>query len=121
MKIAITSTGTTLENEVDARFGRCSYFIIVDPETMEYEYIDNASSQAGGGAGIAAAQVIAGKGVEAVLTGSCGPNAYNVLSPAGIKVITGVAGRIGDVIEDYREGRYKESSQANVPGHHGKS
>ena len=55
MKIAISATGTTLENDVDARFGRCSYFIIVDSETMEYEYIDNASSQAGGGAGVAAA------------------------------------------------------------------
>ncbi len=121
MKIAITATGTTLENDVDARFGRCSYFIIVDSETMEYEYIDNSVTQAGGGAGIAAAQMIAGKGVEAVLTGNCGPNAYNVLSPAGIKVITGVAGNLRDVIEDYKEGRYKESTGASVPGHHGKS
>lgn len=121
MKIAITATGTTLENDVDARFGRCPYFIIVDPDTLEYEYIDNASAQAGGGAGIAAAQMIVEKGVEAVLTGNCGPNAYNVLSPAGIKVVTGVAGNLRDVIEDYKDGRFKESAQANVASHHGKS
>ncbi|HAS27743.1 MAG TPA: dinitrogenase iron-molybdenum cofactor biosynthesis protein [Dehalococcoidia bacterium] len=121
MKIAITATGTTLENDVDSRFGRCPYFIIADPDTMEYEYLDNASAQAGGGAGIAAAQMIVEKGVESVLTGNCGPNAYNVLSPAGIKVITGVSGRIADVIEDYKEGRYKESAEANVSSHHGKS
>ena len=121
MKIAITSMGTTLENDVDSRFGRCAYFIIVDPETLEYEYIDNAATAPSGGAGVAAAQMIVSKGVEAVLTGNCGPNAYNVLSPAGIKIITGVAGRIRDVIEDYKEGRFKESADANVDSHHGKS
>lgn len=121
MKIAITATGTTLENDVDARFGRCQYFIIVDPETLEYEYIDNAATAPSGGAGVAAAQMIVSKGVEAVLTGNCGPNAYEVLSPAGIKVVTGVAGNLRDVIEDYRDGRFKESAQANVANHHGKS
>jgi predicted Fe-Mo cluster-binding NifX family protein len=121
MKIAITAAGTTLENDVDARFGRCSYFIIVDPDTMEYEYLDNAGLQAGGGAGIAAARMIAETGVEAVLTGNCGPNAYEVLSPAGIKVITGVAGNLRDVIQDYKEGRYKESTGANVSSNYGKS
>ncbi len=119
MKIAITSTGTTLDNDVDSRFGRCPYFIIVDPETLEYEFIDNAAAQAGGGAGVSAAQLIVSKGVEAVLTGNCGPNAYQVLSPAGIKVITGVTGLVRDVIEDYKEERFKESAEANVPSHHG--
>ncbi|MDD4874680.1 MAG: NifB/NifX family molybdenum-iron cluster-binding protein [Dehalococcoidales bacterium] len=119
MKIAITATEPKIEAEVDPRFGRCQYFIIADPETMEFEAIDNASAISGGGAGVSAAQVIAGKGVESVLTGNCGPNAYQVLSPAGIKVITGVSGRVRDVIEDYKDGRFKESSQPNVPNHFG--
>ena len=119
MKIAISATGPTMDAEVDPRFGRCQYFIIADPETMEFEAIDNASAMAAGGAGISAAQMIAGKGVEAVLTGNCGPNAYQVLSPAGIKVITGVSGKVKDAIEGYRAGRFKESSQPNVPGHYG--
>jgi len=76
MKIAISATGTTLDAEVDPRFGRCQGFIIADTETDEYEAIDNASAMAAGGAGISTAQMIAGKGVEAVLTGNCGPNAY---------------------------------------------
>jgi len=119
MKIAITAAGTTLDAEVDPRFGRCQYFIIADPETMEFEAVDNSSAMAGGGAGISAAQGIAGKGVEAVLTGNCGPNAHQVLSSAGIQVITGVSGKIKDAIEGYRDGKFKTSSQPNVPDHFG--
>jgi predicted Fe-Mo cluster-binding NifX family protein len=39
-------------------------------------------------------------------SGSCGPNAYQVLSAAGIKVVTGVSGKIKDVIEEYKLGTY---------------
>jgi predicted Fe-Mo cluster-binding NifX family protein len=119
MKIAISATGPTLDDEVDPRFGRCQYFIIADPETMEFEAVDNASAMAAGGAGISTAQTIAGKGVEAVLTGNCGPNAYQVLSSAGIQVITGVSGKIKDAVESYRTGKFKTSFQANVPDHFG--
>jgi predicted Fe-Mo cluster-binding NifX family protein len=115
MKIAISANGSTLDAEVDPRFGRCQYFIIVDPETMEFEAIDNASAMAAGGAGISAGQAIADKGVEAVLTGNCGPNAYQVLSSAGIQVINGVSGKVKDAIEGYRTGKFKTSSQPNVP------
>jgi predicted Fe-Mo cluster-binding NifX family protein len=119
MKIAISATGSTLDAEVDPRFGRCQYFILADPETMEFEAVDNAGAASSGGAGISAAQMIAGKGIEAVITGNCGPNAYQVLSPAGIKVITGVSGKIKDVINDYRAGKLTASAQANVPDHFG--
>jgi len=119
MKIAITATAANLDAEVDPRFGRCRYFIIVDPDTLDLEVLDNSVAIAGGGAGIYAAQTIAGKGIEAVLTGNCGPNAYQVLSAAGIKVLTGVAGTVREAIEDYKSGKLKASSQPNVPGHFG--
>ncbi len=119
MKIAISATGPNLEAEVDPRFGRCQYFIIADPETMAFEAIDNSSAAAVGGAGISAGQVITERGVEAVLTGNCGPNAYQVLSAAGIKVITGTSGKVKDVIEGYQAGKFKPGGQANVPDHFG--
>ena len=119
MKIAITATAASLDAEVDPRFGRCLYFIIVDPETMEFEAVDNSSAMASGGAGISAAQMIVDKGVDAVLTGNCGPNAYQVVSAAGIKVISGVAGKVRDAIEGYKSGKFQASSQPNVPGHFG--
>jgi len=119
MKIAMSAAGSTLDAEIDPRFGRCQYFIIVDPETMQFEALENSSAMAGGGAGISTAQTIAGKGIEAVLTGNCGPNAYQVLSAVGIKVFTGVAGKVQDAIEGYKMGKFKASSQPNVAGHFG--
>lgn len=119
MKIAISATGPSLDSEVDPRFGRCQYFIIADTETNNFEAIDNASGMASGGAGIATAQMIAGKGIEAVLTGNCGPNAYQVLSGAGIQVVTGVSGKIEDAINSYKGGAYSSANQANVADHFG--
>jgi predicted Fe-Mo cluster-binding NifX family protein len=70
MKVAISSTGPTLDAEVDPRFGRCPCFIIADTQAGGFESVDNASAMSGGGAGISAAQMIAGKEVKAVLTGN---------------------------------------------------
>jgi predicted Fe-Mo cluster-binding NifX family protein len=119
MKIVVTANAPTLDAEIDPRFGRCQYFIIADPETMEFEALENSGAMAGGGAGISTAQTIAGKGIEAVLTGNCGPNAYHVLSAAGIKVVTGVSGKVVDAIHSYKSGKLKASSQPNVAGHFG--
>lgn len=119
MKIAVSATGPDLDAEVDPRFGRCQYFVIVDPQTMQFEALDNSNAMAAGGAGISTAQMIASKGVEVVLTGNCGPNAYQTLSAAGIQVITGAAGRIRDAIEAYKAGRFQASAQPSVGSHYG--
>ncbi|MFC1958890.1 NifB/NifX family molybdenum-iron cluster-binding protein [Chloroflexota bacterium] len=121
MKIAISATAASLDADIDPRFGRCQYFIIADPDTMEFEALENSSAMAGGGAGISTAQMIAGKGVEAVLTGNCGPNAYQGLSAAGIKVITGVSGNVRDAVQIYKSGNLEGSTQPNVPDHFGSS
>lgn len=86
-KIAISCQGPTLEDELDPRFGRAAGFIIVDPETDEFVYLDNGASQARGqGAGIQAAETVANSGAEAVLTGYVGPKAFTALQAAGIKI-----------------------------------
>jgi predicted Fe-Mo cluster-binding NifX family protein len=107
MKIAVTSTGTTLESEVDPRFGRCEHILIVDPETTEFEALENTGLTAAGGAGIGTGQLIVSKGVNLVLTGNCGPNAQQVLSAAGIKIVTDVSGRVRDATIQYNAGRLK--------------
>lgn len=119
MKIAISATGSSLDSEVDPRFGRCQYFIVVDPKTMEFEALENSSAMAAGGAGISTAQMIANKGVQVVLTGNCGPNAYQTLSAAGVQVITGVTGRIREAVEAYKTGRLQPSAQPSVGSHYG--
>jgi predicted Fe-Mo cluster-binding NifX family protein len=119
MRIAVSTTAPSLDAEVDPRFGRCQHFIIIDPQTMEFEALDNSNATASGGAGISTAQMIAGKGVEVVLTGNCGPNAYRTLSAAEVRVITGVSGKIKDAIEDFKAGKLQASSQPSVGDHYG--
>jgi len=119
VKLAITATGDRLDSDVDPRFGRCKYFIFVDPDTMDFEAVVNAATA--GGAGIAAGQTIVTYGAKVVLTGDCGPNAYQVLSAAGIEVYTGVSGKIKDAIKDYKAGKLKAIGQATVQPHHGLS
>lgn len=119
MKIAVSATEPNLDAQIDPRFGRCQYLIVVDPDTMEFEAMANSAATAGGGAGIATAQTIAGKEVQAVLTGNCGPNAFQVLSAAGIKVVTGLSGKVRDAVLDYKAGKYEAISQPNVSPHFG--
>ena len=119
MRIAISATGPTLDAEVEPRFGRCPYFVIVDPDTMQFEAMENSNAMQAGGAGISTGQMIASKEVQVVLTGNCGPNAYQVLSAAGIQVITGVSGRIQDAIQAYKSGRFQATPQPSVAAHSG--
>jgi len=119
VKIAVSATAPGLDAEVDPRFGRCQYFVIVDPQSMQFEALDNSNAMAAGGAGISTAQMIASKGVEVVLTGNCGPNAYQTLSAAGIQVISGVSGKIKDAVEAYKTGGLQPSAQPSVGSHYG--
>ncbi len=119
MKIAITVTAPNLDADIDPRFGRCLHFLVVDPDTMEFEALENSAAAASGGAGISAAQTLSGEKIEAVLTGNCGPNAYTTLTAAGIKVITGLSGKARDVVEQYKAGKLQAISRPNVAGHFG--
>jgi predicted Fe-Mo cluster-binding NifX family protein len=119
MRIAVSAAGADLAAQVDPRFGRSKHFIIFDPETLQHEAVDNSNAAAGGGAGIATAQMIVDKGVRAVLTGNCGPNAYRVLSAAGIQVTTDVTGTVQEAIDGYKAGRFLASSKPSVGAHHG--
>ena len=119
MKIGITSTGKDLNAEVDPRFGRCQYFIVVETDTMKFEVVTNEGVMASGGAGVQAAQNIAKTGAEAMLTGNMGPNAFQTLSAAGIKIFTGVTGKICDVVEKYNKGELEETNAPSVGSHHG--
>jgi predicted Fe-Mo cluster-binding NifX family protein len=119
MRICVSASANSLDASVDPRFGRCPYFIIVDSETMQFEAVPNPASGAMGGAGIQAAQIIASKGAKAVITGNVGPNAFQALSAAGIKIITGAYGTVREVVEKYKRGELKETNSPTVGGHFG--
>jgi predicted Fe-Mo cluster-binding NifX family protein len=119
MKIAISSTGKDLDCQIDPRFGRCQYFIFVDPETMEFEASENEGLMASGGAGVQAAQFIVQKGVKGLITGNLGPNAASAVSASGIKVHLVSGGTIREVTEAFKAGKLQEVSGATVPPHFG--
>ena len=119
MKVAVSATEPSLDSQVDPRFGRCVYFVLVDTDTMEFEAVENQNAYAGGGAGIQSGQLMVDKGVKTVLTGNCGPNAYRVLSAAGLELITGVSGTVRQAIEQYKSGSLKPSGSPNVDSHAG--
>ena len=119
MKICVTAVSGSLEAQIDPRFGRCPYFVIVDSETMEFEAVPNTASSSMTGAGIQAAQTVASKGVRVVITGNVGPNAFQALSAAGIEVVTGAFGNVREVIEKYKRGELKETGSPTVRGHFG--
>jgi len=119
MKIAISATGPSIDDQVDARLGRARVFIIVETDTMEFNAIENPNINAGGGAGIQSAQMLAQKDVKVILTGNCGPNAFQVFGAAGVQVIVGVSGIIREAVEQYKNGAFSQASQHNVASHSG--
>jgi len=119
MKIVVSSTANNLEAQVDPRFGRCAYLLIIDSETMQFEAMANTASEAGGGAGIQTAQLIADKGAKVVITGNVGPNAFKALSAAGIEIITGAAGTVREVTEKFSRGEFSRTKAPTVGEHFG--
>jgi predicted Fe-Mo cluster-binding NifX family protein len=118
MKIAITTGGTDLDAPVDPRFGRAQRFLIYDTEANDFALVDNAQNlQAPQGAGIQSGRTVAQAGVKAVLTGHCGPKAYQVLAAAGIDVCVGAQGTVREAIEAWRTGALVPTAQPDVTGH----
>jgi len=118
VRIAVSTSGQDLESMVDARFGRCSYFLVADTETGECHAVSNGVNlNSAQGAGIQAAQKVSGQGVEAVITGHCGPKAFRVLRAAGIKVYSGGEGTAAQALEKFKQGLLEEAQTADVEGH----
>ena len=121
MKLCISSTGKDLSAAVDPRFGRAAGYVIVDTETGSFESVENPAAMAGGGAGTKAAQLVINKGVQAVLTGNIGPNAFAVLNAAGIKIYTGVSGTVQDAVDAFSGGSLKPVGAPTAAAHAGTS
>jgi len=118
MKLAITSTGKELDANLDPRFGRAAYFILVDSDTMAMEVVENSQNlNLPQGAGIQAGKTIVDNQVEVLITGHCGPKAFKVLQQAGVKVVTGAGGTVSEAITQFKDGELEISAEADVEGH----
>ncbi|MEX1299357.1 MAG: NifB/NifX family molybdenum-iron cluster-binding protein [Desulfotignum sp.] len=102
MKIAVSAAGQNLDAQIDQRFGRCEYFLIVDTDTMETQAFPNDNKNQTSGAGVQAAGFVISKGARAILTGSCGPKAMDVFDAQAIPVHTGWAGSVRPAVEAFK-------------------
>ena len=118
MKIAVTSQGQDVGAQVDPRFGRAKWFLVVDTDSGEVEVANNTQNlEAAQGAGIQSARNVATLGAACVLTGHCGPNAFRTLSAAGIQIYLGVKGTVAEAVEQFKAGQLKPTDNADVEGH----
>lgn len=118
MKIAISSTGASLDSPVDQRFGRAPYFIVYDLEVETFQIVENKQNlNAAQGAGIQSAQNVANANVNAVLTGNVGPNAFKTLSAAGIDMYLINNMSVQEAINAFKKGELEKTLSNNVEGH----
>jgi len=118
MKVAVTSQGQDMSSPVDPRFGRARFFVVVDTESGDSSVCDNSQNlNAAQGAGIQAGRNVMELGVAAVLTGHVGPKAFATLQAGGIAIYTGAAGTVADAVEQFKAGKLKPSTSADVEGH----
>ena len=118
MKVAVTSKGALLESEVDPRFGRAPYILIVDTDSFAFEVLDNSdNANAFKGAGIQTATMVSDKGAEVLMTGYCGPKAFITLEAAGVKVVSDISGNVRDAVSAFKEGKVSYSASPNKDAH----
>lgn len=119
MKIAISGNSGNPDAEFSARFGRCRNFIIADPASDDWQEVENPAIDAQGGAGTQVVQHLANLGVEAVISGRYGPNAFEALEAAGIQAYLATSGSPRKLLADWQEGRLATASGPSGRGFHG--
>ncbi|HUS84991.1 MAG TPA: NifB/NifX family molybdenum-iron cluster-binding protein [Anaerolineales bacterium] len=119
MKLAITVNTPQFEASLERRFGRCAYFLIVDAETRAWESLPNPAADARGGAGTQAAQFLASQGVDAVVSGDFGPNAFTALDAAGIRMYSAQKGLAETLVDDFLAENLKRVTGSTGPQRHG--
>ncbi|MBN1125683.1 MAG: NifB/NifX family molybdenum-iron cluster-binding protein [Sedimentisphaerales bacterium] len=118
MKIVVTAQGQELSSEIDLRFGRTKWLIVIDTETGDFETHNNeVNLNAVQGAGIQTGQNIANLDVEAVITGNVGPNAFKTLTAAGVKIFLTEKQAVAEAVNSFKAGKLHEIDTANVEGH----
>ena len=118
MKVAVTSHGPDMTSEVDLRFGRAKFFVVIDTDTGEFTAHDNTQNlNAVQGAGIQAARNVEGLGVDGLITGNIGPKAFVTLREVDVKTYVGASGSVGDAVKQLESGQLECASEANVEGH----
>lgn len=119
MKIILTATSASIDSNIDARFGRGAYLIVVDADTLEWRAHPNPGVGASGGAGTLVAQFAANQKADAVISGDFGPNACNALLAADIAMyLSGACTTVKEAIEHFKVGKLVRAGAPTGLGHH---
>ena len=113
MKIVISATGKDIESEIDTKFHRSSFFLVVDTKTNSQKTIENTTRERPSEIGATVGQIVANEGIDAVITENIGPRAFEIFKRYGIKVYQ-AKGKITDAIKQFEQGKLKEISKATV-------
>ena len=110
MKIAFATNGKNLKAEIALHFGRAKNFLIYNTEKDNFELFENPE--------------ISGKElppdflnrlkVDAVITFSLGPMAFEKFKNYKIEVFKATDGTILENIEKFKEGELKELSEEDI-------
>ena len=119
MKLAITASTPQINSQLERRFGRCAYFLMVDTETRAWESLPNPAVQASGGAGPQAAQFLADQGVDAIVSGDYGPKAFTALDSAGIQIYSAQEGQAEALLNDFLNGNLERVTESTGEQRHG--
>jgi predicted Fe-Mo cluster-binding NifX family protein len=112
MKIAISSRDGLYHKGFSDQFGRCNYFVIVDSETRSWDALPNPAASTRGGAGTQVVQFLADNGVEAIISGRFGPNAYFALGAAGIQAYTASSGTPEELVDKLIAGELDQARES---------
>jgi predicted Fe-Mo cluster-binding NifX family protein len=113
MKIIITTVSPNIESDIDPRFGRGAYLLVVDPDTLEWQAHPNPGIAVSGGAGVQAAQFVTDQKADAVISGDFGPHAFEALNAAAVPMyLFGDSRTAQDVIPRFKAGQLEQVSAA---------
>ena len=118
MKILVTSTGKDMDSQVDMRFGRCPFFVLVEVEDKTikgFSAVENIGASQAHGAGIMAAQKVGELGVTKIITGNLGPNAFRIIEQLGIESFSTESISVKSAVEMFLEGKLNKISGFGAP------
>ena len=102
MKLAVAAQ----DGRIFQHFGRCETFAVYsveDGKILERSVLDTKGSGHAALAGF-----LKGAGVDVVICGGLGDGAKRMLASAGIGLVSGAEGNVGDAVSDYLAGRLKD-------------
>ena len=101
MKICVSAEGPDLSSLIAEEFGHAPYFIIYDSFAQKWEAFPNEAGPSTEGAGMVAADQVAGLEADVVLTGFIGPHGVKKLRSKNIRIVQDEEGTVEAALKKY--------------------